>query len=101
VKHPIIMALFVAAAHFVASFVLFFISFGELMSRFDNGEPASVGATILDTVLTVLHFPVLTVVDLFGYPAGSTLSEYAPFVINSLLWGCAVAFAIRYFRAAA
>jgi len=84
----------IAAAHFAAGFVALLISFGGSMSRFDSPSPSplTLSERIMETLTTVLHFPIVT---FWPFPAPG-LFGYLVFALNSLLWAVCIYAAGRF-----
>lgn len=84
-----LLILFLATAHFFASFVAVVFSFAISMNRFEGGD-ISLSDRVLWVASDVILFPLASL------PLGplpdrlQTLMEYALFFANSLLWGVAL-----------
>ena len=87
------------SAHLVAQFTVLWLRSSIAMRRFDSPDPTAAlawGELVLEGVWTVLAFPLLGPL-LEVWP--SRFSEFplrdGPFLLNSLVWGVALAFGWR------
>jgi hypothetical protein len=76
------------AAHLVVTVGLLLFVFGAGMSRFDSGGQPGWFEAACGLLLSVLGFPMLTLVDGMGLRVPG-LWGYVPFVANSALWAAA------------
>ena len=93
------LALLLAAIHLALSLGSFWISFSTGMKRFDAGAPTmgSVEATA-SFLSSVLLQPMLGLWSvIFTGHSGPVLLQWAAILLNSLLWGAALAFVIENF----
>ncbi len=87
----IIIILVLAACHFAASLAALFITLGASMSRFDTVCSATASEIVVASAMAVLYFPLVSMtVALPPMRFSSSLAEYTPFVLNSLLWGTGI-----------
>ena len=87
----LIIILSLAACHFVASIVALFMLLSSSMSRFDTGGSPSSTDLIFGLITAALHFPLVLLTEALSPIHFSTsLAEYAPFILNSLLWGVGI-----------
>ncbi len=77
------------------------VSFSDSMARFDTGEPRSVMGSVIYYTSELLAFPIVKIVEHTGLQFHSTISQYIPFVVNSLVWGWFAVFILRRLRRAA
>ena len=89
-----LVILAIAVAHFAAGFVALLLSFGSSMSRFDSPSPSplSLPERIMETLTTVLHFPIVT---FWPFPAPGAFG-YLVFGLNSILWAVCIYAAGRF-----
>jgi hypothetical protein len=90
------LAVLLAAIHLALSLGSFWISFSTGMKRFDAGAPLAMGpveatASFLSSVLLQ---PMLGVWSVVFTGHSSVLLQWAAILLNSLLWGAALAFVI-------
>jgi len=80
--------------HAIISFVLFLISYGYGMSRFDTGALPSLGEKILNVISTVLLWPICDPFSRWGgklsHDIFPGLFGYIPIVINSFIWALVI-----------
>jgi hypothetical protein len=87
----LLIILVLAACHFAASLAALFSTLSASMSRFDTGGSATASEIVIALAAVVLHFPfVLLTEALSPIRFSSSLAEYTPFVLNSLLWGTGI-----------
>ena len=91
------LAVLLAAIHLALSLGSFWISFSTGMKRFDAGAPIEMGlveatASFLSSVLLQPMLGLWSV--MFTGHSGPVLLQWAAILLNSLLWGTALAFAI-------
>ena len=91
----------IAAVHFVVSLALLMLSFSDSMARFDTGEPRSVMGSVIYYMSELLAFSIVKIVEHTGLQFHSTITQYIPFMVNSLVWGWFVVFILRRLRRAA
>jgi hypothetical protein len=86
VRWSVILA--IAAAHFIVGFFALLTSFGASMSRFGSPSPSPVtwGEELMETLTTVLHFPIVT---FWPVPAPGVFG-YLVFALNSILWAVCI-----------
>jgi len=85
-----VLFVLVTALHFAATIGLLLFVFGAGMSRFDaGGEPGWLEAAC-GHLLSVLAFPVLTILDNWTSLRFPGWWGYVPFVVNSALWAAAL-----------
>ncbi len=77
------------------------VSFSDSMARFDTGEPRSVMGSVIYYTSELLAFAIVKIVEHTGLQFYSTISQYIPFVVNSLVWGWFAVFILRRLRRAA
>lgn len=100
-KRPLVWIIAIAVVHFVVSLVLLMVSFSDSMARFDTGEPRSVMGSVIYYTSELLAFAIVKIVEHTGLQFHSTISQYIPFVVNSLVWGWFAVFILRRLRRAA
>lgn len=100
-KRPLIWIIAIAAVHFVVSLALLMLSFSDSMARFDTGEPRSMMGSVIYYTSELLAFPIVKFVEHTGLQFHSTIAQYIPFLVNSLIWGWFVVFILRRLRRAA
>ena len=85
----------VTVVHLIASIVLFLMAFNSSMARFETGaEPGTLEALVTG-LSRVLLFPGLYITDLLFPPSAFPgLIGWIPFALNSIAWGCAIAWLI-------
>lgn len=87
----LLIILVLAACHFAASLAALFLTFGASMSRFDTGDAATTSEIVVEWAAAVLHFPLVFLTEaLSPIRSSSSLAQYAPFILNSLLWGVCI-----------
>ena len=79
----------IAAIHFVLTVVLVIFTFGSGMARFDTPDGPHWTETVASSVVDVLVFPVLPLIDRpsLRFPG---LWGYVPFMVNSVVWSGAI-----------
>jgi len=77
------------------------VSFSDSMARFDTGEPRGVMGSVIYYTSELLAFAIVKIVEHTGLQFHSTISQYIPFVVNSLVWGWFAVFILRRLRRAA
>jgi hypothetical protein len=79
----------IAASHFALTIVLVIFTFGAGMARFDTLDGSHWTETLASSVVDVLVFPVLPLLDRpsLRFPG---LSGYVPFIVNSVVWAGAI-----------
>ena len=75
----------IAGIHFVLTLVLVIFTFGAGMARFDMPDRPHWTETVASSVVDVLVFPVLPLLDhpSLRFPG---LWGYVPFIVNSVVW---------------
>jgi hypothetical protein len=91
------LAVLLAGIHLALSLGSFWISFSTGMKRFDAGAPIEMGrieaaASFLSGVLLQPMLGLWSV--MFSGHSGPVLLQWLAILLNSLLWGTALAFAI-------
>jgi hypothetical protein len=81
----------------IVTFVLFLMSYGSVMHRFDTGEAATLGDQLIGGAAQVFAFPIVTLLRLFSIRIPGLLG-WAPFILNGLLWSSLVVLALQYRR---
>jgi len=87
-----------AVAHFSASAIGTMAKLHAAMQMFETGQPPSFVELLLDRMLTLLYFPLVTVARLAPRDAFPGLIGWLPFALNSLLWACAIVWACQWWR---
>ena len=87
------------AVHLAATVGLLLFVFGAGMSRFDTGGEASWFEALCGRALSVLGFPLLTLVDNRMGQRFPGLWGYVPFAANSALWAAAILMFLGVVRA--
>lgn len=100
-KRPLVWIIAIAAVHFVVSLAFLMLSFSDSMARLDTGEPRSVMGSVIYYTSELLAFPIVKIAEHTGLQFHSTISQYIPFVVNSLVWGWFAVFILRRLRRAA
>jgi len=89
------LAVLLAAIHLALSVASFWISFSTGMKRFDAGAPMGPVEAMASFLSSVLLQPMLGLWSvIFAGHGGPVLLQWAAILLNSLLWGTALAFAI-------
>lgn len=87
----LLIILILSACHFAASLAALFLTLGASMSRFDTGDSATTSEIVVEWMAAVLRFPLVLLTEaLVPIRSSSSLAEYMPFVLNSLLWGAGI-----------
>ena len=99
---PIRHILGLGSVHFTAQFVVLVLDFSAVMRRFDAPDPAApltFYESVIEASWTVLSFPIAwPLLEIWSPGAiGFPLSQM-PFVLNSLVWGVALAFCWRWWE---
>ena len=76
----------IAGAHFVLTIMLVIFTFGAGMARFDTPDPPRWTETAASSVVNVLAFPVLPLLDRQSFLRFPRLWGYVPFAANSAIW---------------
>ena len=76
----------IAIGHFVLTIVLVIFTFGAGMSRFDTLDGPDWTETVASTVVNVLAFPILHLLDRQSVLRFPGLWGYVPFAANTLSW---------------
>lgn len=88
----------VAGAHLISSIALVIYTFGTGMARFDSGAAAGLDEKLASGILTVLSFPLLTVLTKLPGLHLPGWWGYIPFVANASVWGIAAVLVRRRWR---
>lgn len=80
----------IAVVHFVLTIVLVFVTFGAGMARFDKPDAPHWTETAASSVVNVLAFPVMALLDRQSFLRFPRLWGYVPFAVNSMVWAWAV-----------
>ena len=89
------LAVLLAAIHLALSVGSFWISFSSGMKRFDAGVPIGRVEATASFLSSMLLQPMLGLWSvIFAGHSGPVLMQWAAILLNSLLWGTALAFAI-------
>jgi hypothetical protein len=88
IRRPLLFGL-LTAAHLALTVSLLLYVFGSGMARFDTGGQPGWFETVCGLVLTVLAFPVLTLIEGQVGQSFPGLWGYVPFAANSALWAAA------------
>jgi len=100
-KRPLFCIIAIAIVHFVASLAFLMLSFSDSMARFDTGEPRNMMGSVIYYTSELLTFPIVKIIEHTDLRFHSTVTQYIPFMVNSLVWGWFVVFILRRFRRAA
>ncbi len=100
-KRPLVWIIAIAVVRFVASLAFLVLSFSDSMARFDTGAPRSMMGSAIYYTSELLAFPIVKIIEHAGLQFYSTITQYIPFVANSLVWGWFVVFILRRLRPAA
>ncbi len=100
-KRPLVWIIAIAAVHFVVSLAFLMLSFSDSMARLDTGEPRSMMGSVIYNKSELLAFAIVKIVEHTGLQFHSTITQYIPFVVNSLVWGWFVVFILGRLRRAA
>ena len=80
----------IAAGHFVLTVFLVIFTFGAGMARFDTLDGHHWTETVASSVVKVLAFPLLLLLDHQSFMRFPRLWGYIPFAANSLIWAGAI-----------
>jgi hypothetical protein len=89
-KRSVLVAVAVAAVHFVLQCAAFTIGFDAGMARFDQGGPASLVERAARLILAVASFPLASLA-MHGGGGLRVAAQWFVVLANSLLWGMAAA----------
>ena len=88
----VIVAVVVATLHFIVSLWLFAKSFGYVFTAFDTGRELTLIERINYFLVEILFFPIVTIFEATNYEGTNTITQYLPFILNSVLWGIFIVF---------
>ena len=89
----VILIITIAALHLFVGLWLFSMSFGHVFSVFDTGREFTVLEQINYYLVEILFFPIVTIVEATNYEGKNAVTQYLPFILNSVLWGILIEFA--------
>ena len=93
-NRPVVVIPVVAFFHFVMHLVAVGFSSAASVKHFENGAEPTVGVQILDTLVNLLAFPLVVVIQ--QLPIGGTGHwGWLIFLANSSLWGLATSICLR------
>ncbi len=77
----------IQVTHFIVSLWLFAKSFAYAFSAFDTSRELTLIERINYFLVEILFFPIVTIFEATNYEGTSTIAQYFPFILNSMLWG--------------
>ncbi|MGO3058013.1 hypothetical protein ACT3R7_20460 [Halomonas sp. AOP43-A1-21] len=85
----------IAVVHFALFMIMFLLSFGHGMERFETGDEISQIESVLHMTYLVLAFPLITLTSYLKSMSFPGLWSYVPILANSFLWGFALSKGIQ------
>jgi len=88
----VILVFVISALHYFIGLWLSLKSFGHAFSVFDTGRELTLIEKINYLVVEILLFPIVTIIEATNYVGKGLISQYFPFMLNSMLWGIFIVF---------
>jgi hypothetical protein len=68
------------------------------MNRFDTVASPSAFEAVIEMFATVLHFPLVSLIQVSAVRFSASWAGYIPFILNSLLWGAVIYYFVTYIK---